>query len=399
MLNFSNIVLTGGISAFNPKNIFRKYFVDFLKNKKSFEINQIENIFNQTLQKNKLSDQVICEIINLNAENISAEFSMLNWLKKNGMLAEPFNVSIIFTDTPDGKMAALLNKKIIEVAFKDVTKVNLKMVDFVDVSNREKMTLAMGNFMEIVANELWNGIPQTTFFAPVGGYKLFTYLGYAAASFFGYPSGYMYEESQELILIPPVPISIDLDIIAKHIELIKRLMFQKGCLYDELNSEEREFVDNNPFFFEKQIVDGQTLVDINTFIHFVLKDYLTTQIMVTSSVLKTIEKYTSQKGFIDNQIITMLKKLNDYYENNNQALKGEVNHNEDWGFKAPKVYKGASNGKLIFRAAYDYERQQKCVYIYKIWLAHEEYQRECDEIKKGRLNIHEEKENMIDYKS
>ncbi|ABP65705.1 hypothetical protein Csac_0050 [Caldicellulosiruptor saccharolyticus DSM 8903] len=170
-----------------------------------------------------LTDEEIKRLVKERPNQVSAEFSMLNGLKEKELLDDKFSVSIIHSDTPDGIMAALINKKVIELIFEGSI-VFMAEVEDVDVSNEVKLQRSLGNFMQVVAKELLKGSKETTFFAPIGGYKYMTYLGYVAGALFGYPSGYMYEKDQELLVVPPIPIEINFDLIAKNKNFIANLL-------------------------------------------------------------------------------------------------------------------------------------------------------------------------------
>ncbi|ADQ41957.1 hypothetical protein Calkr_2528 [Caldicellulosiruptor acetigenus I77R1B] len=74
----------------------------------------------------------------------------------------------------------------------------------------------------------------------------------------------------------------------------------------------------------------------------------------------------------------------------------ELKHNKEWGIENPNIYKGASNGKNVFRCAYHFSRDEQILYIYEIWLSHDEYEKDCDLIKKGKKSLNMNKSEMFD---
>jgi len=398
MPKYYNIVMTGGISVFNLSNVFYEYFSDFNNNKSSYVGRNLEKVLEEICKEKGLTDEVIESLVKEKPQQVSAEFSMLKGLTDKGLLGEKINVSIIHSDTPDGIMAALINKKVIELVFKGST-VFLVEVGDVDVANEVRLQRSLGHFMEVVANELLKGTKETTFFAPIGGYKYMTYLGYVAGALFGYSSGYMYEKHQKLLIIPPIPIEINLDLIAKNKNFIRNLLSEMQLNYQSLSADEKEVVDTMPYFFEKVEIDGQEIVSANAFAEFIFNDYINTTVKVSSEVNSLIRKNEQYKNFILNQLMELIKKASLFFGDyrNYQGLRGELMHNENWGIDRPYLYKGSSNGnKLVFRCAYYFDSGNRTLYVYRIWLKHDEYERECDAMKNGKITIDMDKNKMFE---
>ncbi|ADQ42015.1 CRISPR-associated protein, APE2256 family [Caldicellulosiruptor acetigenus I77R1B] len=398
MPKYSNIVMTGGISAFNSSNVFYQYFAEFIENKSSYAGQNLEKVLEEICKEKGLTDKEIERLVKERPNQISAEFSMLKGLKEKDLLDDIINISVIHSDTPDGIMAALINKKVIELVFKDST-VSLVKVGDVDISNEVKLQRSLGYFMQIVADKLFNGSKETTFFAPIGGYKYMAYLGYVAGALFGYSSGYMYEKGQKLLTIPPIPIEINFDLITKNKNFIRNLLTEGQLNYQSLSPDEKEIVDTMPYFFEKVEIDGQEIVSANAFAEFIFGDYISTAVKVSPEVSDLISKNEQYRNFILNQLMGLIKKANSFFKDyrNYQGLRGELMHNENWGIDRPYLYKGSSNGnKLVFRCAYDFDYKSRILYIYKIWLNHDKYEREAEAIKNGKITIDMDKNKMFE---
>lgn len=394
MTKYRNVVITGGISIMNKNNQFGNYFLDF--NSKNCKFENAEEIFQNILKEKELTDKKIKELVLEKPHNVSAEFSMLKGLENEDLLDDFISVSIIHSETVEGKLSALMNKKIIESIYG--AEVSLKNVSDVDVSDPVKMNSSLGYFMKVVTEELLKGSKETTFFAPVGGYKYMTYLGYVAGSLFGYPSGYMYENAQKLLIIPPIPVEINFSDIIKNMGFIKRLLNEKIIESDSLNEEEKQLVEEVPYFFEKLYSNQKLLIAPNAFAQFIFKDYTEGSIKINEDVKKKINKYSSDTNFVYVQIFNLLRKIklysNDY--KSYAALVQELKHNKEWGIENPNIYKGASNGKNVFRCAYHFSRDEQILYIYEIWLSHDEYEKDCDLIKKGKKSLNMNKSEMFD---
>lgn len=165
-IKYKNIIMTGGISLFNKNNIIHELYPELTKKHILEKIN-INNIIKG---------------IENNPNKVSAEFSILYALQKQNELQDKPNITILHTDTISGKKAAEINKKIFEKLYD--ANVKLIKIDYVDVNDKIKLNRALGNFMQEISSELLKYNTIDTFFAPIGGYKLITYLGYAAGFFF-----------------------------------------------------------------------------------------------------------------------------------------------------------------------------------------------------------------------
>lgn len=368
---FNKVIITGGTSIFGKNNYLNELAVDICN-------------LNISLKKGeaRLEEAInICKSkqFYLNEENykkISAEFSVINELKKAGYLSEPFEVVILHTDTKDGSLAAEINKKIIEQEFR--TKVKLVKVENIDVSNSRKLRENLGDFMDKLSRELVQSYKDYTFFAPVGGYKIMTYLAYVIGSFYGYDTGYLYEENQVLIKIPPMPIRINIEWILMKKDLLRKMLNGNIIYLSELDEIDKEFINENTFFFEKVPEGNDHLVSINAYGEFILKDYLSTKKLVSRDLFYMFgdSKY---RAHIQGNLLNLISKVKSFYRDGNREknVMGEIMHNNDWGFEYPYLYKGASNGELVFRCLWDYDINEDVIEILEIWTDHADYVRDC----------------------
>ena len=77
------------------------------------------------------------------------------------------------------------------------------------MTNRVKLNRSLGDFMSLVNKHLHGEHKSYVCFAPIGGYKIFSSLGYIVASFNDLPTAYLHEDKQILHEIPPIPVKYD----------------------------------------------------------------------------------------------------------------------------------------------------------------------------------------------
>ncbi|WP_207669335.1 hypothetical protein [Fonticella tunisiensis] len=324
----------------------------------------------------------ILDISSISPKRVSAEFSILNALKNEEELFNEFTTTIFYTKSHDGKLAALINQYIISKYFN--ADVKIVEIDNVDVKDRIKLKKSFGDFMQKLSNTLLEQDKEYTFFAPIGGYKVLTYLAYVVGSFFGYQTGYLYEDAQVLMKIPPMPIKIDLEWIVESKDLLLKLK-RNVLTFNELSDDEKEFIEDNSFFFEIVEDAKDTLVTLNVYGDFLISDYLETKKLISEDVLNTIRN--SDSKFVLEKILEMVKKIKLYYSSYEKprSLENSIKHNFQWGFEFPYLYKGG-NGKNVFRALWDYNQYSDTITIYKIWLNHDDYENDCNYIKNNSFN-------------
>lgn len=301
-------------------------------------------------------------------EKVSAEYSMLYALKRQGKLVEHPVVTIFHTDTLGGAGAARLLKRIIEQDFS--ANVSLRKVH-IDVTDRVSLNQSLGDYMHALSKALQNGHPSATCFAPIGGFKVMTSFGYIVGSFHGYPTAYLHEEAQQMLhIIPPVPIDIDEFFFQKNSPLIRRLYTEGLVEYDSLTRNEQELIHQNPALFTIE----EACVYLNPFGHFLFsrekyRSQLATKVLISDAVQGVFEANPSQERFVYQQIGVLLNHMKE----NEVEKRGELFHERDFKQLNGKelnyhLYKGASNGGL-FRATWRYDKEVDELYINYIWLS------------------------------
>ncbi|GAB6190134.1 hypothetical protein JCM30566_18770 [Marinitoga arctica] len=362
---YSNIVLTGGKSAIVGKNVCANYIKE----------NNIENINNIDMEKidewvNKVKEALRDH--NKEYTNISVEYSLIKRLKDNKKLSESPRISLIHTNTKEGIAAAKINKIAFERDFN--AEVTLKGVDF-DIDDRFNLNKQLGEFMDILVVELQKGTIYDTFFSPTPGYKVMSYLGYVAGSFYGYKMGYLYEEKPVLQEIPSMPIKFNVEEIVEFLPLIKKIESTEVKLND-LTYIERNFIEENTYLFD--IIDN--FIILNAFGVFLLKGILKTEVYISDFIKDMITKNPDKTKFIKSQILEMMRKIQKFKSDNN-SYKGELMHNKSWKVDKPYLYKASRDP---FRAIWDFKENK--IYLYYIWFDHDKYEREYTSKNENILN-------------
>ncbi|AEX84851.1 hypothetical protein XO10_02090 [Marinitoga sp. 1135] len=361
---YSNIVLTGGKSILGKFNLLGKFIEDN-------NIEHVKNLKSEDVEKWIEKVKVAFQNSKSDPKKVSVEYSLVHTLKEMNKLANNPDISIIHTNTKEGIISAKLNEYIFRKDFN--ANVILKGVDF-DINDRIKLNKQYGEFMDILVTELQKGNIYNTFFSPTPGYKVMSYLGYVAGSFYGYKMGYLYEEGSVFQEVPPIPIKFDIEESIDYLYLIKEIQ-ESEIKYNSLSKMEQEFIDNHTYFFDT--IDG--VVVLNAFGLFLFKNILTTEIFISDELKEMWDKLDNDKRkFVKTQIFELIRKIK-LFKSNNNSYKGELMHNKSWEgkrFNKPYLYKSITGN--IFRAVWDTDENK--LNLYYIWLDHDKYEREYEKI-------------------
>lgn len=375
---YQRVVLTSGISLFNRQNSYGEFVdkVDFLKRNGP----KIES----TLEDESKAKEAWMEVVrnhtreDIDPKKVSAEYSLLYSLHQGKRLASSPYITILHTQSFGGELAAKSLEYIIERKFE--AHVRLQPIpDFDNLSDRIRINRGLGNFMGLLSQELQKGEPRSTCFSPIGGYKIFTSLGYLVGAFHGYSTAYLHEGDQVLHEIPAIPIHIDEHFIHKHSDLLRRLYRKYRDDYASLSDfseQEKEVLTNHQVFFSVE----EDLVTLNPFALFLLEQpqfqFIThPKIFLTNEARKEIESRPGSKEEILEQIRKLVWK---YDHNDRHQYDAELYHDRE--FKNIRIkdfflYKGDNDP--LFRAMWRMENGD-VLYIRYIWLNHETYDRDVE---------------------
>jgi putative CRISPR-associated protein (TIGR02619 family) len=376
-MQYHHIVLTTGISLFNPHNVFRKWADDlglFVYERtnpmpaggltESEAMGRWEEAFRGRLME-------LERLVKDNPESVSAEYSLLHSLQSAGRLGPSPRVDLIHTGSLGGRASARLLGTLIAMVFE--ARVGQRSVDDIDPKDRERMRRSLGGFMDAVAAALGNGDPSVSCFAPVGGYKIMTSLGYLVGAYMGFPTAYLHEDHQALHEIPAAPVNIDADVLRELAPLMRRLRNHGDAEWDGLTAGEREAISRYGYLFERL----DNLVGVNAFGRFLMdrpghRAMFWQQVRVSP----TVDRMTQGRlGLaISLQVSELLKKLKTPLR-----FRGELGHEaafDGLGETPFSLYKSASRG-TVFRAAYQYDADEETLYLNRVWMDHDLYEREA----------------------
>lgn len=305
---------------------------------------------------------------------VSAEYSTLYSLKKLGKLHKNPTVVLIVTNSVGGYMADELLSYLFERDFDANVKVTYVALD---VSNAAQLNRQIGEYMSKLTDSLRQGEPNTTCFVPLGGYKFMTSYGYIVGSILKYPTVYVNEHTQQFIQIPWVPIKEDEEFIKENTLLLRKCL-NSFIEFDKLHHKEKELISSHPYVFE--IEEG--LVSLTPFGQFLLdksdrSHIFETQYYLSEQVRNLIKNQQDQSIFVAQQMRELVKKIK-LHEHPNLELMHEKDFEKlDRSKMKYHLYKGASNGRHVFRLAYRYDSSNDRLYANYLWLNHDLYEREA----------------------
>lgn len=321
-------------------------------------------------------------------ESISAEYSLIYALKKERKLANRPSVTLFFTETIGGYIC---EKLLSEIFAKENINVKTKRIQMT-VSDEKELKNETTGFLKKLGDALSEGEPGSTCFAPLGGYKILTALGYLVGSFLKYPMVYLHEQTQILVEIPPVPLGIDREFLQEHGDLLRRC-YKDYVGYEELSFPEQQIVDHYPAIFSKE----EGLVSLSPFGFFLFewKDYpdlFGTRYLLSAQARRFIKNNGHLSRFISEQLQELAKKLK------NRVSSDDLRHELQFKQVDPKklryfLYKGASKGQRVFRCTYQYDDRDDVLYINYIWYDHDDYEKE---VSKG-TGLYADEKDFRDY--
>ncbi|MBN2799414.1 MAG: CRISPR-associated protein [Deltaproteobacteria bacterium] len=292
---------------------------------------------------------------------VSAEYSMLHALRRNQRLAPHPTVTLIHTATFDGALAARWVKVLIEEDF-DAT-VTLRPVEDFNVSDRARLKQGIGAFMAAVATALDGREPTSTCFAPIGGYKVMTSMGYLAGAWLGYPTAYLHESGDQILHeIPAVPIRLHEEELATLAPLLHKT--NAVPRWSSLSDGERDLVERYRWLFDVEHLDDEAYVSANPFALFLmgrpdLRHLFAPKILLSPDAAARVAGAHAQ-GLARRQLTTLLERLLQH------PSDADLHHEwfptrDGWS-----LYKGSI--KPVFRALYRLKGHR--LEVAQVWLVH-----------------------------
>lgn len=369
-MTYHRVVATCGTSGFSKQNLLHAWLGEHAKDQvrwsgPPWKPNLVEGGEAVVLKRWKQALPAVED-----PKKVSAEYSAVYSLHRSGHLGRNPDVALIHTDTPDGALAAKMIQALLERDFN--ARVVLRVVDDLNVEDRTAMRRSLGRYMHLVADELRKGEPRTTCFAPLGGYKVMTSLGYVAGAFLRFPTAYLHENNQVLHEIPWLPVRVDEDELVALAPLIRRT--RKAVAWADLTADEQRQVGAYAWLFEQ---DGD-VVALNAFGEFLREEpryrvKIGPRVRASSEVLGLLER-ADQRLQVAEEVEELLRKLEKPLEH-----RGELHHEASFRHRDTPwhLYKGSSGRDGVFRAVYRYDEACDTLDLRRVWLNHDVYERDA----------------------
>src|SRR5690625_1813835 len=369
---YNRIIITSGVSLiFNNRYLIEQKQTDFFK--------LDEQLTDETTEiSDELIDYLSKSLEKMDRDELqpkSAEISMVMVQQARKHLVDQPFIILFYTDTLKGRTAGFVNKYILEKVWSATVEMQ-KMFEL-DVDNRSLLNRALGKYLSDVSRALLSGEPKTTCFAPIGGYKVMTSLGYLVGALHNYPTAYLHEGSTVIHEIPAVNIEVDEDIIKKNHHIFKKF-FDGDCFeLDELSKEEQALIHEQSVMFDQ--VEG--LVELNPFGRFLCDQdkyykYFKSQVYFDVSLKRMIDnRYANYWGDVYEEI----KQLIFQHEAKSARYRATLYHESAFstlnGIDLQyHLYKGGNSP--VIRAIWTYDKSDDSYYIVHIWFDHNDYDRE-----------------------
>jgi putative CRISPR-associated protein (TIGR02619 family) len=367
---FHRVVLTSGTSAFTGKNRFARWAADGgLVRVEGPKVHPPGDDPELALERLMAALGHLPPVAPEDLRTVSAECAVVHALRTHHRLAHEPEVVIVCSDTFGGVAAARLVERVLARSLG--ARVKVQSAPDLDAEARIAFVRSLGRLMAELVKALGAGMPDTTCFAPIGGYKVMTALGYVAGSTRRYPMAYVHEDTQVLHVVPPIPVQLDPEIARQHRVLFRSLAHGPRELH-ELAASERRVIAEHPFFFEQ----AGSLVDLGAFGVFALEQSdpsaLRPRVFVTNTVQSLLER-GHEGPFVAKQLSILTQQLLDPTRH-----RGVLRHEVTFGVHDSEfsLFKGASGAAGVFRCVYRSTPEHDIV-VARVWLDHARYEAEA----------------------
>lgn len=324
-----------------------------------------------------------------NPKDVSAEYSMAHALREEGMLGSAPNITLISTNTFDGKLAVHCVKHLLEREFN--AHVTVRVVDDFNVENRRDFQVGLGHVLSAISRALQAHDLNTTCFAPIGGFKVMTSLAYLVGCFHGYSSMYLHEALQVLHTIPAVPVRITPEELEPIAPIFQRLLL-KGGHGGILEMTKEELNDPNFAKFHWLFEIEDQLVTLNAMGVFLTSqpDYqrvLAPRFFLSSELKKLWDQdRINTQGSLQRMADIMLSargSAEDIYHE--RAWQSKLKGKAQW-----HLYRDRK-ASVVFRATWTDRKDEGIILIQRVWTNHKVHDREAADALVAPLpNIHQD---------
>lgn len=373
---YHTVVMTCGVSLLKGDNLFSikegKRMEGILKT--SLQSTELTSEMNKELDQFFEHAKLLFSDIPKNPHLISAEYSLVHTLRKQNKVSKDLTIVLIVTKTFGGAVC----ERILRHIFESTMKANVKVLyTEMSVSHPKELNQQAAKFLRTLGDALSEGEPTSTCFAPIGGYKVMTSLGYIVGSFLHFPTAYLHEEHQILVEIPPMPLDVDEDFVRENSDLLRK------CQLDIIKM-------NDLMFGERQLVQKHTaifsiedqFVSLSPFGEFLFerekyKNLFDTKCRLSEQVQRFMTQNKHQSIFITQQLRELVKKVKYEKGSGDELFHERTFKSLDQKKVLYHLYKGASNGQTAFRLAYQYDNATDILIANYLWLDHQKYEREA----------------------
>lgn len=356
------LIATAGVSVFSGRNLGRTWSVTHAEGLLTFEDRSPVPQLTPGVEVEQVLERWRSTRPTVEDERrISAEYSALHALD----LADGARVVLLHSDTVAGALAAHLVADLI--AERTTCHVQLISITDLDPDRPRGVRAAIADFVRKLSDALIQGEPRTTAFAPIGGFKVMTALGYLVGAYHGYPSVYLHEGKQLVHRVPPVRIRVDEDELRPVADLVRRA--RTGV--EVTDAAEQRAIDDLPWLFER---DGD-IVYLNAFGELLRVDERYLPILGARVWIAERRAIRDHEAMFRREVRDLLKELARPHEHRGTLSHGESFQHHGTAFK---VYRGARNGTVTFTAAYAYDEAKERLDIRKVWFDHDRYERDVD---------------------
>lgn len=170
--------------------------------------------------KNYIEETLIRQV--LIDKKFGAEINSLNKLLKEHN-NEFLNIYLLASDTEMGKLCCSIIKNVIKIKY-NIESVEIKIIlELKNSDCRNFATKGLRNLVNEVTEIIKKYSPANVVMLPIGGYKASIALCSTIANVFGIDSYYMYEDFEDIVKIPALPIKLDYDAIVEEVDLFLKL--------------------------------------------------------------------------------------------------------------------------------------------------------------------------------
>ena len=208
--------------------------------------------------------------------NTIAETNNKSWISLD-------NLVLLVSDTEAGRNTGTLIKKYFELSDKfDFKNIDFKVIEHLQDENpKDFKTKGLRNLVRTIGEYVQRYGRDSIVIDATGGYKAQIAIAVIVGQALDIPVLYKHERFSEVIDFPPLPITLDYDILGRNADILND--FERGKAYSE--NEIPEFEEKLKVFLTEVEIDGHTVYELNA----IGQLYLTSFRLRNPKVAKLVE--------------------------------------------------------------------------------------------------------------